>query len=127
MCIRDRAYITLAPGSQNLTYVANTPYKIKVYTTDLENGLGDSITADNLELQGGEIGAATPFAGAGEGLSQYLIGGAALTRNPNPTWNNTGINFVDSVAGEILITWYCDIPFVAESVYTGTTTYVIEQ
>ncbi|MCD6461792.1 MAG: hypothetical protein J7L61_03525 [Thermoplasmata archaeon] len=127
--------ITLQPVGEDVTYSANCPYRLKVWVTDLTDGAGNTITADNLGVMGGDLddGFGNPqhFGGAGEANALYLLGSGApgwATVNPNANDNTTTTSNANNGGATVgSLTWECTIPAVAESYYYGEMHYVIER
>ncbi len=110
---------TLSPTA-DVTYSANCPYQLTVSGTDLTGQLyGGTITADLLGVTGGQIGGTQYFTGVGAPI--YLWGDDAPMTYQQPLDMYT--TTTTSSPGGWQVTFYCDIPGVAEDYYRGTLTY----
>ncbi|MBI5000011.1 MAG: hypothetical protein HZB92_00570 [Euryarchaeota archaeon] len=121
--------VTLAPSATEVVvFNSNCWFDLRVWSTDLAPGVpvNGPITADNLNVQGGQLGVPTPIAGAGEPNALYLLGGAG-----GGVWEpmlnaGTQTTTMTATGGGAFFVMTCDIPLgKAEDTYTGVMTYSI--
>ncbi len=109
-------HITLGDnGPTEVTFKTNDKYRLSVSIQDLSGSTGDTITADNVGMYGGNIATLTYFAGSGDNLWIY---GSSTTYEDAPA---------SGTVQTVQTHWEMNIPNVLSGTYTSPVTYTISQ